>query len=180
MPFLLWAAFRFGQREVATAIALLSSIAVWGTLGGHGPFVQTTQDESLVLLAGLHERDGRDGRRARDRGDAAEAGRVAASRARDHRSADLDSRTTAADRSPQNRDRAVEPHEAAVRGALHRHERVEEDQRETGHLVGSRALCRVAETLRRSCRTIDTRRGLAETSSPSCCPRPPTKAARSC
>jgi diguanylate cyclase (GGDEF)-like protein len=25
-----------------------------------------------------------------------------------------------------------------------------------GHLVGSRALCRVAETLRRSCRTIDT------------------------
>ena len=33
VPFLLWAAFRFGQREVATAIALLSSIAVWGTLG---------------------------------------------------------------------------------------------------------------------------------------------------
>ena len=50
VPFLLWAAFRFGQREVATAIALLLSIAVWGTLRGYGPFVQGTPNESLVIL----------------------------------------------------------------------------------------------------------------------------------
>src|SRR5262249_12051581 len=50
--FFLWAAFRFGRREVATAMALLSGIAVWGTLHGFGPFVRDTQNqnESLVLL----------------------------------------------------------------------------------------------------------------------------------
>src|SRR5262249_38228722 len=50
MPFFLWAAFRFGRREAATAMAILSGIAVWGTLHGFGPFVRDTQSESLVLL----------------------------------------------------------------------------------------------------------------------------------
>ena len=31
IPFLIWAAFRFGQREAATVTAILSGIAVWGT-----------------------------------------------------------------------------------------------------------------------------------------------------
>lgn len=50
IPFLVWAAFRFGPRESATAIFILSGLAIWGTLRGYGPFVRTTPNESLLLL----------------------------------------------------------------------------------------------------------------------------------
>lgn len=49
-PFLLWAAFRFGQRESATAIAIVSAIAVRETAGGSGPFAGASVNESLLLL----------------------------------------------------------------------------------------------------------------------------------
>jgi signal transduction histidine kinase/ActR/RegA family two-component response regulator len=47
---LLWAAFRLGLRETATATLILSAIAVFGTLNGFGPFAQGTRDEALMLL----------------------------------------------------------------------------------------------------------------------------------
>ncbi len=50
IPFLVWAAFRFGQRETATAIVLMGSVAVWGTMDDLGPFVRETKNESLLLL----------------------------------------------------------------------------------------------------------------------------------
>jgi signal transduction histidine kinase len=50
MPPLFWAAFRFGPREVATGVAVLSGIAVWGTAGGLGPFLRAGPNESLILL----------------------------------------------------------------------------------------------------------------------------------
>jgi PAS domain S-box-containing protein len=50
LPFLVWTAFRFSPRETVTAIALLSGIAIWGTLNSFGPFVRGTQNESLLLL----------------------------------------------------------------------------------------------------------------------------------
>ncbi len=50
IPFLIWAAFRFGQRASATAVVVLAGIATWGTLHGMGPFVRETQNESLLLL----------------------------------------------------------------------------------------------------------------------------------
>jgi len=50
LPPLLWAAFRFRQRTVATCIVLLAAIAVWGTLRGSGPFVRVSPNESLLLL----------------------------------------------------------------------------------------------------------------------------------
>ena len=50
IPPLVWAAFRFGQREAATASVALSALALWGTLRGSGPFVRDTQNESLLLL----------------------------------------------------------------------------------------------------------------------------------
>ena len=50
VPLLIWTAFRFGQREVATAVAVLSAIAIVGTLRGFGPFARDTQNESLLLL----------------------------------------------------------------------------------------------------------------------------------
>src|SRR5437870_4835397 len=52
-PFLIWAAFRFAQREAATAVVVLSGIAIWGTLHGFGPFVRAPRNESLVLLQAL-------------------------------------------------------------------------------------------------------------------------------
>jgi PAS domain S-box-containing protein len=50
VPMLVWAAFRFGPRETAIAAFVLSTLALWGTLEGLGPFVRATQNESLLLL----------------------------------------------------------------------------------------------------------------------------------
>src|SRR2546422_9620060 len=50
IPFVLWAAFRFGARGAATALVLLCVIAIRGTLEGFGPFVGRTPNESLLLL----------------------------------------------------------------------------------------------------------------------------------
>ena len=53
LPFIIWAAFRFGQREVTTASALLCGMALWYTLGGEvGPFASVPLNESLLLAAG--------------------------------------------------------------------------------------------------------------------------------
>jgi diguanylate cyclase (GGDEF)-like protein len=49
-PFLVWAAFRFGQRESSAAICVLSAIAVVGTAQGSGPFARQTPNDSLLLL----------------------------------------------------------------------------------------------------------------------------------
>lgn len=48
VPFLVWAAVRFGPRESATATLLLSGLALWGTLRGHGPFVRERDRKSVV------------------------------------------------------------------------------------------------------------------------------------
>ena len=50
IPFLIWAAFRFGRRKTATAVCVLAAIAAWGTLHGFGPFARESQNTSLLLL----------------------------------------------------------------------------------------------------------------------------------
>ncbi|MBI3621410.1 MAG: MASE1 domain-containing protein [Nitrospirae bacterium] len=50
IPILVWAGFRFGLRETATVIFLLSCMAVWGTVHGFGPFVRESPDASLLVL----------------------------------------------------------------------------------------------------------------------------------
>ncbi len=50
VPPLIWAAFRFGQKGTATAIALLTVLATWGTVRGVGPFAHGPPNESLLLL----------------------------------------------------------------------------------------------------------------------------------
>ena len=47
---LLWAALRFGQKEVAASIVVLCGVAVWNTIQSSGPFVGSSPTESLVLL----------------------------------------------------------------------------------------------------------------------------------
>jgi signal transduction histidine kinase len=49
-PIVIWTAFRFTPRETATGIFILSSIAIWGTLHGFGPFILRTENQSLVML----------------------------------------------------------------------------------------------------------------------------------
>jgi diguanylate cyclase (GGDEF)-like protein len=50
IPFLIWAAFRFGRRKAATALCALSVIAAWGTSHGYGPFAWETQNASMLLM----------------------------------------------------------------------------------------------------------------------------------
>src|SRR5215831_5010517 len=49
-PFIIWAAFRFGQREVTTANALVCGLAVWYTVEQRSPFALFSLNESLLLL----------------------------------------------------------------------------------------------------------------------------------
>jgi PAS domain S-box-containing protein len=49
LPPLVWAAFRFGRRAAATAILLLSGIALYGTVKGFGPFAVAPADSLLML-----------------------------------------------------------------------------------------------------------------------------------
>ena len=50
IPFLLWAVFRFGQREGTAAVTLVSGLAIWGTVNGLGPFASESLNVSLMLL----------------------------------------------------------------------------------------------------------------------------------
>ena len=49
-PFLVWAAFRFGPREASASICLLCAVAVVGTKQGYGPFARASANDSLLLL----------------------------------------------------------------------------------------------------------------------------------
>jgi signal transduction histidine kinase len=71
LPFLLWAAVRFGPRMTSTATLLLVLLAVWGATHGDGPFAASSPEENarsvqffliamsvpvLLLAAALEER----------------------------------------------------------------------------------------------------------------------------
>jgi diguanylate cyclase (GGDEF)-like protein len=49
-PVLIWVAFRFGPREAATALLIISLIAIARTVHGFGPFGHYPVGESLTLL----------------------------------------------------------------------------------------------------------------------------------
>jgi len=49
-PFIIWVSLRFGTRETATAIALVTGFAVWGAIHDRGPFATGTLDQRLILL----------------------------------------------------------------------------------------------------------------------------------
>lgn len=49
-PVLVWLAFRFRQREVASVVLLISLLAVAGTVNGYGPFVLASENVSLLLV----------------------------------------------------------------------------------------------------------------------------------
>jgi PAS domain S-box-containing protein len=49
-PFLVWGALRFGQRGATAGTLLVSSLAIYSLLHGTGPFVTTTETDSLMLI----------------------------------------------------------------------------------------------------------------------------------
>jgi len=53
LPLLIWAALRFGTRGVTGATLLVSTIAIWSTTLGHGPFVRGELHERLALVQGF-------------------------------------------------------------------------------------------------------------------------------
>lgn len=155
-PFLLWAAFRFGRREVVSAIVILAGLAVWGTLHGFGPFARETTAEALVLLQAYTSV-------------MAIMGTALAAVVAEHKRAELQLHELAITdplTGLANYRRLLEvlKTEIARSGRTSREFTVlfvdmnglKKINDKYGHLVGSRALCRIAETLRRSCRTIDT------------------------
>ena len=155
-PLLIWTAFRFGPTQVATAVAAISWMAVWGTVRGFGPFVRGTPNESLLLLQIYMSVT-------------ATMGLSLAAVVEGHRRAErqlVQLSTTDALTGLANYRRLVEAlHEQIARSDrsgrvfsvlfldINGLKRINDT---LGHLVGSRALCRVADALRRQTRATDT------------------------
>jgi diguanylate cyclase (GGDEF)-like protein len=156
LPLLIWAAFRFGQREVATGTAALAAIAIWGTLRGFGPFARTAQNVSLLLLQAFMDVS-------------AVTTLALAALVSERKEAEKRLRRLAVSdplTGLGNYRRLMN----ALAGEIRRSQRTErpfavlfldlDDLKgindRYGHLVGNRALRRVADALRVSCRSIDT------------------------
>jgi len=156
LPLLLWAAFRFGAREAATAIVLLSGIAIGGTLRGYGPFVQETQNESLLLLQAFM-------------GVVSLMTLILAALVSEHRQVEEQLRHLSLS-DPLTGLANYRQFNAVLEGEIRRSERtlrpfallfidvhdLKKINDRHGHLAGNRALCRLAQALRSSCRTVDT------------------------
>ena len=50
LPLVIWAAVRFTQREVTTAVAMVCGIAIWFTVNRSGPFGQWSTNNAMLLL----------------------------------------------------------------------------------------------------------------------------------
>ena len=50
LPFLLWAAVRFGPRGATTSLAIVTLLAMSGALRGHGPFASSTPADNALSL----------------------------------------------------------------------------------------------------------------------------------
>ena len=156
IPLLLWAAFRFGARETATAILLLSVIAIRGTLRGLGPFARATQNESLLLLQAFIAV-------------IAVTKLIVASVVAERRRMEGHLRDLAV-RDPLTGLANYRQLMVALEAEIRRSQRTQRGfavllldvdglkriNDRHGHLVGSRALCRLAEVLHLSCRAVDT------------------------
>ena len=83
---LIWAALRFGPFGAATALAITSSLTVWNTAQGSGPFVRASITHSVLATPAV--RDGRRADVAHPRGRHGGANRERARAAGAHRRAD--------------------------------------------------------------------------------------------
>jgi len=156
VPALIWAAFRFGRREMASAVLIISGIAVWGTVRHVGPFARDNTSEALVLVQAYIAV-------------IAIMGSALAAVVAEHKDAEAQLRELATTDSLTglvNYRRLLE----VIKAEMERSQRTKKPfalvfldmdglkviNDKFGHLVGSRALARVADALRKSCRTVDT------------------------
>jgi len=155
-PFLAWAALRFNQRKAATAALLLSAIAVTGTLRGHGPFATGSPHTSLIhlhfYLAVMALMT------------LVFAAEVAERRHQEEKVRHLavsDALTglpnyrgliESLDAEMKRVGRSARPFAVLLLDL----DGLKQINDKYGHLVGSRALCRVADVLRVHCREVDT------------------------
>jgi diguanylate cyclase (GGDEF)-like protein len=156
IPFLIWAAFRFGRRKAATALCALSMIAVWGTLHGYGPFARESQNTSLLLMQAFM-------------GIMAITTLALAAEVSEHKRAEERVRHLAVSdplTGLANYRQMVEALETEIK-RFGRNERpfvvllldldgLKKINDALGHIVGSRALCRLADMLRLYSREMDT------------------------
>ena len=155
LPFVLWAAFRFGPREVTLVVAMLSSIAVWGTIRGVGPFADAGPDTAAWLLQAYV-------------GVMAITGIAFASTVDERRRAEAqlhELATTDPLTGLVNYRRLLDVLQAEIARSrrtgrpfallLVDMDGLKKINDRFGHLAGSRAICRVAAVLRRSTRETD-------------------------
>jgi diguanylate cyclase (GGDEF)-like protein len=156
IPFLIWAAFRFGRRKAATATFFLAVIATWGTLHGFGPFSRQSQNTSLLLLQAFM-------------GIVATTSLALAAETTEHKRAEEHVRQLAVTdplTGLANYRRLLSAVDLEIKryGRTGRSfaillfdldglKRINDNY---GHVVGSRALCRLGEVLRTHCRGVDT------------------------
>ena len=155
-PFFVWAAFRFGQRESSAVIFIFFLIASVGTKMGYGPFVRPSPNDSLLLLQCFLA--------VKVVMTMAFAAEVSNRRKQEEHSkllADTDALTglpnyrlllDSIDAEIKRYGRTGRPFSMLL---------LDLDGLKTindahGHIVGSRALCRVADVLQMHCREIDT------------------------
>ena len=154
-PFLIWAAFRFGRRKAATAICVLAIVATWGTVHGYGPFARNSQNTSLLLLQSFMAI-------------AATTSLVLAAESTEHKRAEDHVRHLAGSdplTGLANYRRLIESIHSEIKRYARSHQsfaiilfdldHLKKINDTYGHLVGSRALCRLADTLRFHSREID-------------------------
>lgn len=156
MPVLLWPAFRLGRRASAAALLMLATMAIAGTLMGYGPFVRATPFTSITIVQLFL-------------GASAVMTLSLAALSSDYQVAEGQLRelvvTDPLTGLPNYR-RLLEVLELEITRA-NRHDRqfavvfydmddLKRINDELGHLAGSRAVCRFAETLRATLRDTDT------------------------
>jgi len=155
IPFLVWAAFRFGRRKAITATCALAAIATWGTAHGFGPFARDSQNTSLLLLQSFI-------------GVMAVTSMALAAEFTEHKRADEYVRQLAVtdpltglanyrrlldtlDSEIKRYERTGRPF-AIMLADLDGLKKINDTH---GHLVGTEAICRLANILRIHCRAVD-------------------------
>ncbi|HEY6921973.1 MAG TPA: MASE1 domain-containing protein [Steroidobacteraceae bacterium] len=156
VPFLFWAAFRLGRRCVVSCVLVLSFIAINGTLLGFGPFARATTNEALLLLQAYLAVK-------------AVTMLAAATVVWQHRQAEKLARSQAVRdelTGLANYRHLMDTLQAEIRRAqrvgrpfatlLLDMDGLKQINDRMGHLVGNRALGRIADCLRTCCRATDT------------------------
>jgi len=156
VPFLIWAAVRFGPRKSTAAVLVLSAVATWGTLSGGGPFVRDTQNESLLLLQAfmgvMSVMTLTLAAVVAERRQAEQKVTMLATTDPLTGLANYRKLTDDLEREIQRSDRTGRPFSLLLLDV----DSLKQINDTHGHPAGSRALCRVAATLRLFSRTIDT------------------------